>query len=169
MKSSGFLLTSQSVGVWLLQTSHSFMRSCNPRCLSMMSDLPQHPAVRTKAAMWSRRPSAVTAWRRPPTVPVKASRVTPPANIAHHHVSLLTRQILTLLNLYLVYFVYRGCVLSLFNFSCWFYAFLFSFLTRLFAPHLGPHSKPTKNLNLGWSHGVCQRCFQSQLGPRDRY
>lgn len=58
----------------------------------------------------------------------------------------------------------------------WFYAtdtvhlyqlntLVFLFITPLFL--FGPHSKPTQNLNSGWSHGVCCRRLQSQPCPWD--
>lgn len=51
------------------------MCSCNPRCLSMMSDLPPHPTQRSRT--WSRHQSTATAGPQP--APGRASLATAPA------------------------------------------------------------------------------------------
>lgn len=107
-----------------------------------MSDPPPHPAARTKAAMWSRRRSAVTAWRRQATwtVPVKASQATAPASTARPPVSLLTCCWFT------VYICVRDLFPCHFDFNSWF------FFIPLFWPSLSnilaPSASPPKTLNL---------------------
>lgn len=165
-------LDGESVFLWLsayrwrgLVTSFS-QCSCSPTCLWTTSGLPPHPAARTRAAMQSRRWSAATAWRRPATwtAPGRASPVTPPASIAHPHVSRLTWQPLIVFD--------NPLLLSR---NIWSYAFLFVFAPEIcpfarLTPHFFfPCSKPTKDINPGWSHGICQRPVQSQLGPWDHH